>query len=188
MFHNMKEVFLYFCRLDASKECRNWIENFWDQLRKDSKLARCCMDSSKFAEKKGIMRMSQGMLHNMNYNKLSIFEIDDLREICHYHDCKCYYCLARPYLQEEKRECWERKSAMAVQLFSLCIYFSLRAIVLRRCTKGTGESTIIQWERILILLGLYWLHDIAFAFGNQGKRARYMISWREREQLIEMVL
>ena len=69
------------------------------------------MDSSKFAEKKGIMRMSKGKQHNMNYNKLSIFETDDLREICHYHDCKCYYCLARPYLQEEKRECWERKSA-----------------------------------------------------------------------------
>jgi len=57
------------------------------------------------------MRMSKGKQHNMNYNKLSIFETDDLREICHYHDCKCYYCLARPYLQEEKRECWERKSA-----------------------------------------------------------------------------
>jgi len=70
----MKEVFLYFCRINASKECRNWIENFWDQLRKDSKLARCCMDSSKFAEKKGIMRISKGRQHTMNHNITSIYK------------------------------------------------------------------------------------------------------------------
>ena len=181
----MKEVFLNFCRIDASKECRNWIEIFWDQLRKDSKLARCCMDSSKFAEKKGIMRISKGRQHTMNHNVTSIYK----KMIC---GRSAITTIAnaiiawRDPIYRRRNENAGSVSLRGSPLFSLCIYFSLCAIVLRRCAKGNGNCTIIQWERILKLLGLYWLYHIAF--GNQGKRARYMISWREREQLIEMVL
>ena len=145
------------------------------------------MDSSKFAEKKGIMRISKGRQHTMNHNITSIYK----QMIC---GRSAITTIAnaiiawRDPIYRRRNENAGSVSLRGSPLFSLCVNFSLCTIILRRCAKRNGNCTIIQWERILKLLSLHWLHYIAFAFGNQGKRARYMISWREREQLIEMVL